>query len=152
MAEITAPASSTSSQSDETAQLLREFVSLNRSIEKLVKGFAPDTAESADSVAQRDIEFAYKLLRNSLGRGADSDFVVVAVTSKGTTLTFVGDVKNATAARVRGRVDGVAEVDTFSAISTGSTVTLSFDPAAVEGIELLDAPDGAVVAVGRLEP
>jgi hypothetical protein len=63
-----------------------------------------------------------------------------------------GDLRGATAARVRARVRGVDEVATFDKLSNGDKVPLTFeDSQAIDGIEILESPDGAVVALGRLE-
>jgi hypothetical protein len=146
--------SGSGSQPDPNTKLLEEIASLARSVKELAERSAPPPTGARDPVIPREVGFAYNILGSLLGRDGDFDVedVLVAVTRSGSSLTFTDDLGDATAARVRARLNGVDKIDEFENVATGSTVKLSFDSAAIEGIELLDKLDGAVVALGRLEP
>jgi len=145
--------SGSGSQPDSNTKLLEEIASLARSVKELAERSSPPTG-ARDPVIPREVGFAYNILGSLLGRDGDFDVedVLVAVTRSGSSLTFTDDLGDATAARVRARLNGVDKIEEFEALATGSTVKLSFDSATIEGIELLDKLDGAVVALGRLVP
>ena len=149
---------------DENTELLQQIAVLVEAVKELadqaaststptpVPQSAPPSTE--DQVFQRQVGAAYNLLGTMLGRGTEfeSQLVFAPVKRVRRELTFV-DLRGATAARVRARVDGVDEVADFDSLSNGAKVTLGYDAdQPIDGIELLDKPDGAVVAFGRIEP
>lgn len=148
------------SQTDENTKLLEQIASLVESVKKLAERSDSPTSASQksttstdDQVFQDQVEFAYNVLGSMLGRGTifDSQVLIVPVKRVSKALVFEG-LRGATAARVRARVNGVDEVAAFDHLVDGQKVPLAFeDSQAIDGIEILDSPDGAVVALGRLE-
>lgn len=147
------PASQTqASQSNENTELLKQIEVLARAVKQLAERSAPPPVEAEDEVFQRQVGFAYTALGSMLGRGStfDSELPVVEVTRSRRSLTFV-ELHGAQAARVRARVDDVDTVTALDNLTNGTAVTIQFDPEDIEGIEILDIPNGAVVALGRLQ-
>lgn len=156
----TAAAPAQGAHVDENTKLLEQIASLVQSVKALAErsdssasgSQAPPTSTD-DQIFQEQVGFAYSVLGSMLGRGKsfDAQVVIVPVKRESKSLVF-GDLRGATAARVRARVKGVDEVAALSDLVSGKPVQLAFeDSQAIDGIEILDAPDGAVVALGRLE-
>ena len=144
--------SGSGSQPDPNTKLLQEIASLTLAVKQLAERSAPPPVVAEDEAFQRQVDFAYTALGSMLGRGStfESELHVVEVTRSHRSLTFV-DLHGARAARIRARVDDADTVTALDNLTNGTAVTITFDPEYIEGIEILDIPDGAVVALGRLQ-
>jgi hypothetical protein len=152
MADNASQSGGSASQSGETTELLRQIAALASSVQRLAERSTTD-ASGPDAESRARIAFAYTALGSLLGRGESFDdrLPEVDVERQRGALVF-GDLRGATAARVRARVHGVDELVELDSLSDGQKVALPFDDdQPIDGIELLDAPDGAVVAFGRLD-